>query len=112
MYMEVTQAEADIISERRRHVEVEGWTPEHDDEHSNGELARAAAAYALVTVRPYDWIMNLIKEIWPFDTSWWKPITSDRRNLVKAGSMIVAEIERRDRQSVSTRQPDMSKQST
>jgi hypothetical protein len=25
-----------IAEERRRHVSEEGWTPEHDDEHSRG----------------------------------------------------------------------------
>lgn len=24
----------DVLAERRRQIEVEGWTPEHDDEHS------------------------------------------------------------------------------
>lgn len=111
MQMEVTQAEADVIDERRAHVTREGWTPAHDDEHANGELARAAACYALATL-PYNWAMTFVREIWPFHTDWWKPITSDRRNLVKAGSMIVAEIERLDRKAVSTRQADVSKHNT
>lgn len=100
MQTEATQAEVDIIKERRRHVEVEGWTPQHDDEHADGELARAAACYALATL-PYNWAMTFVREIWPFHTDWRKPITSDRRNLVKAGSMIVAEIERLDRAAKS-----------
>jgi hypothetical protein len=33
---------------------------------------------------------------WPWPESWWKP-TGDRRNLVKAGALILAEIERIDR---------------
>lgn len=99
MQMEVTQAEADVINERRRHVSEEGWTPEHDDEHVSGELARAAACYALSTLSQYQWAMNFVREIWPFHTDWWKPIGGDRRNLIKAGSMIIAEIERLDRRS-------------
>lgn len=39
-----------IIIERRRQIEVKGYTPEHDDEHDLGELGLAAALYAL----PYD----------------------------------------------------------
>lgn len=43
-----TKGVADVLAERRRQVEVEGWAPEHDDEYSHGEMAAAAAAYAAV----------------------------------------------------------------
>ncbi|PZQ21140.1 MAG: hypothetical protein DI569_12810, partial [Sphingopyxis macrogoltabida] len=45
---EVEQGSAidDIAAERRRQVEAEGWTPDHDDEHGDGSLAAAAATYA------------------------------------------------------------------
>lgn len=33
---------AEIAAERKRQIEAEGWTPEHDDAHDKGELARAA----------------------------------------------------------------------
>jgi hypothetical protein len=36
-----------FADERRRQIEREGWTPEHDDEHADGELSGAAACYAL-----------------------------------------------------------------
>ena len=29
----------DVVAERQRQKTIEGWTPEHDDEHCNGELA-------------------------------------------------------------------------
>ncbi len=32
----------EIARERERQMSVEGWTVEHDDEHSCGELANAA----------------------------------------------------------------------
>ena len=36
-----------IAAERRRQIEEEGWSAEHDDdEHQDGELAMAAACYA------------------------------------------------------------------
>ena len=35
-----------IAKERQRQVSVEGWTPQHDDEHKDGEMAIAAACYA------------------------------------------------------------------
>lgn len=82
----------DIAAERQRQIEVEGWSPEHDDEHTNGELADAAACYAgdkrqFNTAAPTNW---------PWSQGWWKP-ADRRRNLVKAGALIVAEIERLDR---------------
>jgi hypothetical protein len=92
----VTKAEADVIAERRRQVEVEGWTPEHDDEHAPGELSLAGAAYAVAT----RWVSeDLIRPptYWPWDRKWWKPGPA-RRMLVKAAALIIAEIERLDRQ--------------
>ena len=46
-----TQAASDVLAERARQIAAEGWTPEHDDEHDGGELARAGAAYALMADR-------------------------------------------------------------
>lgn len=96
---------ADVAAERRRQIEVEGWTPEHDDAHDKGEMARAAAAYALAGT-PVDealyihgrWV-DLVRDIvWPrlWDERRLK-LAGDRRNLVKAGALILAEIERLDR---------------
>jgi hypothetical protein len=93
----------EIAAERRRQMEVEGWIPEHDDGHDKRELARAAACYAAGSM--------LVREspsssergwgswtIWPWHREWWKP-GDHRRNLVKSGALIVAEIERLDRAS-------------
>ncbi|WP_258308943.1 hypothetical protein [Pseudomonas aeruginosa] len=95
---EVPQAWLDVQAERRRQVEAEGWTPEHDDEHSHGQMARAAACYALAgSSAPNDGTAALLVSLaWPWDQQWWKP-TSARRDLIKAGALILAEIERLDR---------------
>lgn len=37
-----------IATERQRQLDDEGWTPEHDDIHTLGELAVAGACYALL----------------------------------------------------------------
>ena len=84
---------ADIANERERQVCKEKWTPEHDDEHGAGEMAHAAGAYAFGPA--FD---EIISKVWPWDWKWWKP-SDRRRNLVKAGALIVAEIERLDRLS-------------
>ncbi|MEB3421767.1 hypothetical protein VK682_24660 [Salipiger manganoxidans] len=42
-------------------------------------------------------------QLWPWDRKWWKP-TTPRRDLVKAGALIVAEIERLDRAALRAAQ--------
>jgi hypothetical protein len=95
----------DIRAERQRQVDDEGWTAAHDDTHTAGEMAQAAAAYALKARSDEAHARALeIKSaraepfLWPatWSVSWWKP-TNRRRDLVKAGALIVAEIERLDR---------------
>ncbi|EOG4610375.1 hypothetical protein ACLD92_006898, partial [Pseudomonas aeruginosa] len=95
---QVPQAWLDVQAERRRQVEAEGWTPEHDDGHSHGQMARAAACYALAgSSAPNDGTAALLVSLaWPWDEQWWKPSTA-RRDLVKACALALAEIERLDR---------------
>lgn len=99
-----------IEAERQRQKEVEHWSDEHDDQHKCGEMAKAAACYAYVaalsdTVRDVDRLppvnavgpvqsqVVVIQRAWPWDWKWWKP--KDRvRDLVRAGALIVAELER------------------
>ncbi|HGN0536602.1 TPA: hypothetical protein ACKRLH_001837 [Pseudomonas aeruginosa] len=98
----VPQAWLDVQAERRRQIEAEGWTPEHDDAHSHGQMARAAACYALAgSSAPNDGTAALLVSLaWPWDEQWWKP-TSARRDLVKACALALAEIERLDRAGIS-----------
>lgn len=92
----LSAALADIAAERRRQMEVEGWTPEHDDQYQQGAMAMAAACYALEAYRPPSYKRFNPRAWWPWDSRWWKPTTA-RRDLVKAGALIAAEIERLDR---------------
>lgn len=82
----------DVIAERQRQQSVEGWTPENDDQYGKSQLLWASSCYLLNTIQPF----NRIPMDWPWDSSWWKP-TNSRRDLVKAGALILAEIERIDR---------------
>lgn len=86
----------EIAAERARQIESEGWTPEHDDEHDDGALARAAACYAVGFIPRESTALGALYPLWPWDKKWWKP-KSPRRNLVRAAALIVAEIERHDR---------------
>lgn len=98
---ELSQAAADVLAERRRQIEAEGWTAEHDSEHGKGQLARAAACYAMAgSCEPSDETAGILVDLaWPWAPQWWKPATA-RRDLVKAGALILAEIERLDRASL------------
>lgn len=86
----LTQAARDVLAERQRQISAEGWTPEHDDEHLPGELSLAAASYVCADEG------DAPPAIWPWDWSWWKP-RDRRRNLVKSGALVLAELERVDR---------------
>lgn len=100
----VTAAAADVLAERQRQVTAEGWSSKHDDQYKNTELAFAASCYAFHAAAaswdleddgiPYD--SHPVPKQWPWGPSWWKP-TDARRDLVKAGALILAEIERIDR---------------
>jgi len=94
-----------VIAERQRQIESEGWTARHDDDHSDGSMALAAACYALNAAT---WAAKGTAELrqsyadlspgarWPWKRKWWKP-KSQRQDLVRAGALILAEIERLDR---------------
>lgn len=86
----------EIYAERRRQVDTEGWTPDHDAEHADGALARAAASYALQSTTYPKMKGDTVPAFWPWDLHWWKP-TTPRRDLIKAAALIVAEVERMDR---------------
>ena len=77
----------DVIAERARQVSEEGWTPAHDDKYADCELTQAAICYIDT---------SFAETNWPWAAEWWKP-TNPRRDLVKAGALILAEIERMDR---------------
>ncbi|WP_343502099.1 hypothetical protein [Alloyangia pacifica] len=101
--MQLTRAELDILEERRRQITQEGWTEAHDDKHADGEMAGAAACYAMQTALDSigrralgETVKRTIRELWPWTSHWWKP-TTPRRDLVKATALLIAEIERRDR---------------
>lgn len=96
----------EIARERERQMAEEGWSPEHDDKHDCGELSYAAACYAMGQAHisrgvDHDNVRATVSaQIWPWDHAWWKP-GKQRRNLVKAAALLVAEIERLDRAALA-----------
>lgn len=94
----------EIRAERGRQIGEEGWTREHDDAHSRGEMAAAAAVISLHTVEVpssmKDDVTRVRRFFWPWEERWWKP-KSRRRDLVRAAALLVAEIERIDRATLA-----------
>ena len=86
-----------IAAERKRQIEEDGFTAEHDDNWVNGELTKAAISY----LYPGNETLPKWKRIfWPWQERWWKPSPDNRiRDLEKAGALIAAEIDRLQRQS-------------
>ncbi|MCF5372020.1 hypothetical protein [Pseudomonas syringae] len=88
-----TAAARDVLAERRRQIDQEGYSFEHDDAHANGQIASAAADYAMPGQHPIPgvgWASNKTKR-------------PRRDQLVKAGALVLAEIERLDRVLANTR---------
>ncbi len=92
-----------IWQERQRQLEVEGWTPEHDDEHVGGVLGMAASAYVWAAqladamdasdMTPEKW-GAWCPDYWPWAIEAWKPSNDPLRNLAKAGALVAAEYDR------------------
>jgi len=77
-----------ISMERQRQIDEEGYTVETDQRYQLNQLSFAAISYLLTmdtnTKMPL---------VWPWTERYWKP--EDRiKNLIKAGSLIAAEIDR------------------
>lgn len=96
----VSQGAALITAERLRHLSEEGWTPDHDDAHTDGSLALAGACYASVAAnwalhgKPgLDYATFSTSFRWPWDRKWWKP-KDPVRDLTRAGALIAAELDR------------------
>lgn len=97
-----------IAAERQRQNTPEGWTPDHDAEHDRFELSAAAKAY-ITAAEAATFGSNCVtfdgfrpgetNDVWPWASSYWKPSADPIRNLVKAGALIAAEIDRLTRHS-------------
>lgn len=105
----LTPALVDVMNERRRQQEKEGWTPEHDDQHDDFSLAKAASVYfACASAGTADRAVmdefglrgtpGELQKLWPlsWDIAWLKP-KSRRQDLVRGVALGLAEIERIDR---------------
>ena len=84
-----------IAAERKRQIEEEGWSAEHDDRLAKGQLAKAAMCYCMEPGDDVDNDNKVPPEEWPLKRKLWKPTPGNRiRELVKAGALAAAEIDR------------------
>jgi hypothetical protein len=105
-----------IEAERRRQVMREGYSDEHDNNHTENELLQAAQCYVwaarqlsipLASERmPLSEVLQVHRDLgsddwrvplWPWEFTTWKPESDPVRCLVKAGALIAAEIDRLNR---------------
>lgn len=104
----------EIGIERKRQQIVEGFTTEHDDEHVGGQLVWAAVCYAEAaawdsTCRAFPATEEQRAAIsppekWPWEPAAWMP-KDQRRDLIRAVALLVAEIERLDRKAAREQVP-------
>lgn len=101
--MSKTKTGAELITiERARQIARDGFSADHDDEHTLGELSEAAACYARAGdthLRVNGCTILIARDFaWPWETYDWKPCPQNRvKELVKAGALIAAEIDRLQR---------------
>jgi len=90
-----------IAEERLRQIDKEGWSESHDDAHTAGDMRDAAEAYLRELRYRFDHRDGAVGKIpaapWPWDDESWKPTADPIRQLVKAGALIAAEIDRLQR---------------
>ena len=93
-----SRAVVSVLTEKRRIVDVEGWTPAHDDAcHTDGTLVKAAIALAQSA---YQKNLGLTDDellvFWPWQPSDFKR-KGKRRDLVRACALLLCDLERLDR---------------
>lgn len=95
-----SEAFALVETERERQIS-KGFDIKHDDSYNLGELAGAAASYALACTplvgEPDLYTVagdgKSMPVTWPWDHKYWQP-ESEKENLVKAGALIMAQLEK------------------
>lgn len=85
-----------LAGERARQMGEEGFSVERDRELYTSELARASQSYVAAALysQATGNVLGLAPDSWPWPASEFKPSSDPARNLVKAGALIAAELDR------------------
>lgn len=89
----------EAAQERVRQLELERRSHDHDDQHEDGELAKAAASYAMPPV-DFGADTHSSPAFWPFELDAFKPGPGRQRDLVKAMALLMAEWDRLERETL------------
>lgn len=93
-----------IAAERQRQQDREGFNRTGDLAYRPGTLAMAASCYASEAYKHINDKRTRVPRRWPWIGRWWKP-KDPVRDLVRAGALIAAELDRH----IAQRQIDASK---
>lgn len=89
-----------VAKERTRQIVEKGYTAKHDDEHTDGSIADAAACYAhskehIFEFNSYNGVHTPFVNVWPWDFKYFKKDDHDRKQqLIIAAAFINAEYDR------------------
>jgi hypothetical protein len=86
-----------IAIERERQITKKNMSPASDVQWRRGQLVMASECYSYYSV-PSTPDPTGAPTTWPFHSTHWKPSSSPIRNLQKAGALLAAEIDRRERE--------------
>jgi hypothetical protein len=101
-----------VAKERSRQINDEGYKREHDDEHTDGSIADAAACYAANgTIYKATLPKNMqksFKYVWPWNWSFFKKEKHTRKKqLIISAALLMAEYERIERAEQKTKKDFM-----
>lgn len=114
--MTIQEQAAQLVADERKRQVGKGFGAAHDDQWRLGQLASAAEAYvhaAVVQAAP-QYINDTVglpqlglPACWPcaWDEYWFQPEDDRLRTLIKAGALLMAEIERELRAREKESQP-------
>ena len=86
------------VGERRSQQIAKGYDADHDDEHADGSIGKAAIAYIGRAIGTSDAVA-----MYPWKDGF-APSGSSRKDLIDAAALCIAEVERLDRESERGRQ--------
>lgn len=91
----ITKDGVELINEERARQLGMGFDEENDAYYTHSELSLAARAYLSAAIDQQHGDDVVAPPVyWPWDNKYWKPETTVKGNLAKAGALIAAEIDR------------------
>lgn len=90
-----------VANERQRQVEAERYSCKHDDQHTDGSLADAAACYAATTpiFKTCSSIFFPLSNLFPWEIKFYKKDKHPRKKqLIISASLLMAEYDRLERE--------------